>query len=92
MSIQIRYRVILEKLCRVCGKLMATKSGHLCSNHLDDLLNVFGVSAESDNPNMHEHVVAWLRRWHVGFGLWRTKSREYPCVLQLARGTSDPVD
>ena len=46
----------LEKLCRVCGRTVTTKSvktKYLCTNHLDDLERAFGISAQSDDPNTH---------------------------------------
>lgn len=50
------HSVVLEKLCRVCGKSIVTKSGkskHPCRDYLDELHRVFGVSAHSDDPTTH---------------------------------------
>lgn len=47
---------ILEKLCRVCGRSVVTKSvttKYNCEDHLDALHTVFGVAARLDNPLSH---------------------------------------
>ena len=46
----------LEKLCRVCGRMVVTKSvkvKHLCKDYADKLTVVFGVSTQSDDENIH---------------------------------------
>lgn len=47
---------MLEKLCRVCGRLLATKSmktTYLCTDFLRQLQMVFGILARLDNPSVH---------------------------------------
>lgn len=47
---------MLEKLCRVCGRSVTTKStktNYPCKQHLDDLERVFGLSARMDDPDMY---------------------------------------
>lgn len=47
---------VLERLCRVCGKAVCTKSAkvkHLCSEYSDELMTVFGISTNDDDPSVH---------------------------------------
>lgn len=50
-------------------------------------------------PKMHmleEHVVPWLRRWHIGFGLMGEQGAEsihayFNTLVKTFRGIYDPV-
>ena len=47
---------ILERLCRVCGRLLVTKSvksKYLCKDFCDQLHTVFEIEAKSDHPCIH---------------------------------------
>lgn len=49
------HTTILERLCRVCGRMLRTKSVktvYCCNLYLEDLHTVFGL-AGSDDPNTH---------------------------------------
>ena len=50
------HRDALEKLCRVCGRHVVTKSvkvKHLCADCVDKLETVFRISTSSDDANTH---------------------------------------
>lgn len=50
------HSAVLERLCRVCGRSVVTKSvktKHACKDHLDELYEVFGVAAGIDDPLKH---------------------------------------
>lgn len=50
------HRAVLEKLCRVCGRFVTTKSTktkYLVQQYLGELETAFGVMAREDNPAIH---------------------------------------
>ena len=50
------HSTVLERLCRVCGRLLVSKSiktKYACREFLDQLHAVFGISARDDHPNTH---------------------------------------
>lgn len=53
------HRDVLERLCRICGRIAITKTmktKYNCGEFLLELARAFGVSTEADDPNVHpEH-------------------------------------
>ena len=52
----MEHSTVLANLCRVCGKAVLTKSAkvkHSCSQHTENLVRVFGVSIDNDDPDIH---------------------------------------
>ena len=52
----MNHSAALERLCRVCGKSVTTKSvktKYLCLKHVDALEQAFGITVNSDDPNAH---------------------------------------
>ena len=50
------HETILEKLCRVCGRYIATKSvktKYPCSKHQGSLSSVFDIDVRQDSPSIH---------------------------------------
>ena len=50
------HRDALERLCRVCGRLVVTKAmkvKHLCADFKEQLLEVFKIDTVSDSPDIH---------------------------------------
>ena len=48
--------VVLERLCRICARSVVYKSVHTeypCSNHLEEIHTVFGLSVKLDDPAIH---------------------------------------
>jgi len=56
LTCRMDHSVVLEKLCRVCGRSVVSKSvktKYQCKIYLDGLKMVFGVDARQDNPLIH---------------------------------------
>ena len=52
----MEHRTVLDNLCRVCGKAAQTKSAkvkHSCTQHTENLMQVFGISIDNDDPDTH---------------------------------------
>lgn len=55
-STKMAHAEALEKLCRVCGKSLVTKTiktKHLCSAHRESLRSVFAVDITHDDSTVH---------------------------------------
>ena len=52
----MEHRTVLDNLCRVCGKAAQTQSAtvkHSCTQHTENLMRVFGISIDNDDPDTH---------------------------------------
>ena len=50
----MEHSTVLDNLCRVCGKAVLTKSAkvkHSCTQHTENLMRVFGISIDNDDPD-----------------------------------------
>ena len=52
----MEHSTVLDNLCRVCVKAILTKSAkvkHSCTQHTENLMRVFGISIDNDDPDTH---------------------------------------
>lgn len=55
-NFRMDHRAVLERLCRICGRLSITKTmktKYLCKDFWQKLTMVFAISTQPDDPNRH---------------------------------------
>lgn len=78
---QMEHSTVLENLCRVCGKVVLTKSNkikHPCSQYTEEFQGVFGISTDEDKPEVHPAYLSSMSASHPqGSSFWRIQAQDH---------------